>query len=175
MLCLYFNLCHLELTRMCFHLLLSYHWTRVHSEMLRWWCRRWWNLSGAVINWGWKAEVAEHKWNTTKICQTRKDMSQLSPSSSSASFAQSSPSWNCRPIRVGCETLSVCQPPKAFQKSPRTDSVSGMCVSVCVCVCVCVRARVCVCVPASHCHQLLPDLTTSHSFTARTQDSVTLY
>lgn len=73
----------------------------------------------------------------TQSFETRRDVSRLSPSSSSLPFIQLSLSRNSWPIRVSCETLSVCQQLKAFQNSPRTDSVSVVRMRVCVCV----RAR----------------------------------
>lgn len=65
-------------------------------------------------------------------------VSRLSSFSSSTPVIQLSPSWNSRPIRVSCEMLSVCQQLKAFQNSPRTDSVNVLCVCQCVCACACI-------------------------------------
>lgn len=96
-------------------------------------------MPDAVINWYY---TLMHEWDWHEIIfKTREDVSCLSPSSTS--FVQLSPSCNSQPIRASWETLSVCQPPKAFQKSPRTDSVNTMCASVC----------------ASYCYQLLSNLT----------------
>lgn len=96
-------------------------------------------MPDAVINWYY---TLMREWDWHKIIfKTREDVSCLSPSSTS--FVQLSPSCNSQPIRASWETLSVCQPPKAFQKSPRTDSVNTMCASVC----------------ESYCYQLLSNLT----------------
>lgn len=77
-------------------------------------------MPDVVINWHYTLR-RERDWHEI-IFKTGEDVSRLSPSSTS--FVRLSPSCNSQPIRASWETLSVCQPPKAFQKSPRTHSTA---------------------------------------------------